>query len=85
MPWYQAAVAATSGTFSIGTASLGMVVRLSQQQDQGVYRDQDSAMAMMDPSCVVKQPEQPKDYYEAQRESDSHRLSDRTGPMNVPS
>ncbi|MEX5304716.1 acyl-CoA dehydrogenase family protein [Kocuria sp. CPCC 205258] len=27
------------------TASLGMVVRLSQQQDQGVYRDQDSAMA----------------------------------------
>ena len=26
-------------------ASLGMVVRLSQQQDQGVYRDQDSAMA----------------------------------------
>lgn len=28
---------------------------------------QDSAMAMMDPSCVVKQPEQPKDYYEAER------------------
>lgn len=27
------------------TASLGMVVRLSQQQDSGVYRDQDSAMA----------------------------------------
>ncbi|MCY1157755.1 MAG: glutaryl-CoA dehydrogenase [Citricoccus sp.] len=27
------------------TASLGMVVRLSQQQDAGVYRDQDSAMA----------------------------------------
>jgi glutaryl-CoA dehydrogenase len=26
-------------------ASLGMVVRLSQQQDEGVYRDQDSAMA----------------------------------------
>lgn len=26
-------------------ASLGMVVRLSQQQDNGVYRDQDSAMA----------------------------------------
>jgi glutaryl-CoA dehydrogenase len=26
-------------------ASLGMVVRLSQQQDRGVYRDQDSAMA----------------------------------------
>jgi glutaryl-CoA dehydrogenase len=27
------------------TASLGMVVRLSQQQDSGVYRDQDSALA----------------------------------------
>lgn len=32
---------------------------------------QDSAMAMMDPSCVVKQPEQPKDYYQAQRDADS--------------
>lgn len=29
---------------------------------------QDSAMAMMDPSCVVKQPQQPKDSYEAERE-----------------
>ena len=29
---------------------------------------QDSAMAMMDPSCVVKRPEQPKDYYQAQRD-----------------
>ena len=28
---------------------------------------QDSAMAMIDPSCIVKQPEQPKDYYEAER------------------
>lgn len=28
---------------------------------------QDSAMAMIDPSCVVKQPDQPKDYYEAER------------------
>lgn len=32
---------------------------------------QDSAMAMQDPSCVVKKPEQPKDYYEAQRELDA--------------
>jgi hypothetical protein len=32
---------------------------------------QDSAMAMMDPSCVVKQPEQPKGYYEAQRDLDT--------------
>jgi hypothetical protein len=32
---------------------------------------QDSAMAMMDPSCVVKKPEQPNDYYQAQRDIDS--------------
>jgi hypothetical protein len=32
---------------------------------------QDSAMAMQDPSCVVKQPSQPDDYYEAQRAMDS--------------
>ena len=31
---------------------------------------QDSALAMQDPSCVVKRPEQPKDYYEAQRDID---------------
>lgn len=35
----------------------------------GIY--QDSAMGMMDPSCVVKKPEQPKDYYQAQRNLDS--------------
>ena len=32
---------------------------------------QDSAMAMIDPSCVVKQPEQPKDYYEAERAAEA--------------
>ena len=32
---------------------------------------QDSAMAMQDPSCVVKQPIQPDDYYQAQRDIDS--------------
>jgi hypothetical protein len=32
---------------------------------------QDSAMAMQDPSCVVKQPSQPDDYYQAQRDVDS--------------
>jgi hypothetical protein len=44
------------------------MVDAMQKQDQkraAIY--QDSAMSMMDPSCVVKQPEQPKDYYEAQR------------------
>jgi hypothetical protein len=31
----------------------------------------DSALALMDPSCIVKQPKQPDDYYEAQRAIDS--------------
>jgi hypothetical protein len=31
----------------------------------------DSALAMMDPSCIVKQPKQPDDYYDAQRNVDS--------------
>jgi hypothetical protein len=31
----------------------------------------DSAMAMIDPSCLIKQPKQPDDYYEAQRAIDS--------------
>lgn len=31
----------------------------------------DSAMAMMDPSCTVKQPQQPDDYYQAQRDIDN--------------
>jgi hypothetical protein len=31
----------------------------------------DSALAMMDPSCIVKQPKQPDDYYDAQRKIDS--------------
>jgi hypothetical protein len=32
---------------------------------QAIY--QDSAAAMIDPSCAVREPEQPKDYYEAER------------------
>jgi hypothetical protein len=35
----------------------------------GIY--QDSAMAMMDPSCIVKKPEQPKEYYQWQRDVDT--------------
>jgi hypothetical protein len=38
----------------------------SDMKTMAIY--QDSAMAMMDPSCIVKKPEQPKDYYEAQRD-----------------
>ncbi len=32
---------------------------------------QDSALAVQDPSCIVKEPEQPKGYYEAQRDLDT--------------
>jgi len=32
---------------------------------------QDSALAVQDPSCIVKEPEQPKGYYEAQRKLDT--------------
>jgi hypothetical protein len=39
------------------------------QRTAGIYTD--SAMAMQDPSCVVKQPGQPDDYYETQRTIDS--------------
>jgi hypothetical protein len=48
--------------------------KLVAAQDKGdmkllaIY--QDSAMAMQDPSCTVKEPERPKDYYQAQRDMD---------------
>jgi hypothetical protein len=35
---------------------------------QAIY--QDSAMAMIDPSCAVRKPEEPKDYYQAEREAE---------------
>ncbi len=36
---------------------------------QAIY--QDSAMAMIDPSCAVREPEQPKGYYEAERAAEA--------------
>jgi hypothetical protein len=44
-----------------------MVDAMQKQDHKRAEIYQDSAMAMMDPSCVVKRPEQPKDYYEAER------------------
>ena len=44
-----------------------MVEAQSKQDYQLMAVYQDSAMAMQDPSCIVKEPEQPKDYYEAER------------------
>lgn len=49
--------------------------KVTAAQDKGdlklalVY--QDSALALQDPSCIVKEPEQPKGYYEAQRDLDT--------------
>ena len=54
------------------SALVDKMVNAQSKGDQkltAVY--QDSAMAMQDPSCVVKQPTQPDDYYEAQRNVDS--------------
>jgi hypothetical protein len=51
-----------------------LIQKMSDAQAKQDYKlmqiYQDSAMAMMDPSCVVKKPEQPKDFYEAQRDID---------------
>jgi len=48
-----------------------MVAAQSKPDPKLVEIYQDSAMAMQDPSCIVKRPEQPKDYYEAQRDVDA--------------
>jgi hypothetical protein len=48
-----------------------MVAAQSKQDYKLMAIYQDSAMAMQDPSCTVKKPEQPKDYYEVQRDIDS--------------
>ncbi len=44
----------------------------------------DSAMAMQDPSCLVKEPEQPNDWYEAQREIDNRPSCRRSRPPAFP-
>lgn len=52
-----------------------LVNKMVEAQSRGdskaaaIYND--SAMAMQDPSCLVKEPEQPNDWYEAQREIDN--------------
>jgi hypothetical protein len=49
--------------------------KMIKAQEAGDQKQQaawaDSAMAMMDPACLVKEPKQPDDYYEAQRKIDS--------------
>jgi hypothetical protein len=48
-----------------------MVAAMEKQDQRTAAIYQDSAMAMMDPSCVVKEPKQPDDYYEAVRAVDA--------------
>ena len=53
------------------SALVNKMVDAQSRQDQAtaaIY--QDSAFAMTDPSCTVKRPQQPNDYYDAQRSID---------------
>jgi hypothetical protein len=58
-----------------------LVKRMVEAQTRGDQRltaiYSDSALAMQDPSCTVKEPQRPEGYYEAQREIDS-RAEDRS-------
>jgi hypothetical protein len=47
-----------------------MLAAQSKQDYKLMQIYQDSSLAMIDPSCIVKQPEQPKDYNQAQRDID---------------
>src|SRR5262245_16185846 len=48
------------------------MVQAQEKQDQKkVEAYADSSMAIVDPACVVKQPKQPDNYYDAQRKVDS--------------
>ena len=55
-------------TLNAFTEKLMAAQRKGDQKLAAIY--QDSALAVQDPSCTVKQPERPKDYYEAQRDID---------------
>ncbi len=47
-----------------------MVAAQTKGDQQTALAYNDSAMTMMDPSCVVKQPQQPDQYYETKRDVD---------------
>ena len=65
--FYQRAAANQKMLDKYGALTEKMVAAQSKGDMKQMAIYQDSAMAMMDPSCVVKKPEQPKDYYEAER------------------
>jgi hypothetical protein len=65
-------MAANQKTSDKYTALIDKMMAAQAKQDQratAVY--QDSAMAMIDPSCTVHEPQQPQGYYEMQRAVDS--------------
>ena len=54
------------------SAMVDKMVAAQGNGDQKLYAVYaDSAMAMQDPSCTIKEPHQPDDYYEAQRAADN--------------
>jgi hypothetical protein len=65
--WPQRAAANQKLTDKYSRLTQKMVDAMQKQDQKKAAIYQDSAMGMMDPSCVVKQPEQPKDFYEGER------------------
>jgi len=55
--------------YSAATDKMIKAQEAGDQKQQEAWAD--SAMAIMDPACIVKEPKQPDDYYESQRKIDS--------------
>jgi hypothetical protein len=54
------------------SATADKMIKAQEKQDQKLAAAYgDSAMALIDPSCLVKEPKRPDDYYDAQREIDN--------------
>ena len=69
--WPQRAAANQKLADKYSALTEKMVAAMEKQDQRTVAIYQDSAMAMMDPSCVVKEPKQPDGYYEAVRAVDA--------------
>jgi hypothetical protein len=66
--WPQKAAANQKLNDKYSALTQKMVDAMQKQNQKLAAIYQDSAMAMMDPSCVVKQPDQPRHFYDAERE-----------------
>ena len=69
--WPQRAVANQKLADKYSALTEKMVAAMEKQDQRTAAIYQDSAMAIMDPSCVVKEPKQPDGYYEAVRAVDA--------------